>query len=388
MSLITRLANRLGFERRADGDNYWTNFATLRSAGAVNPESAQSVAACYAAVSVLSESIGSLPLHLYRRIGQDREKAIDHSLYGVLHHAPNDYQSAVELREWLTSCTLLYGNGYARIDRGSDGQVKALHPLMPTSVQVLRKGDVIGGYEVTNRDGVMTRYLPSEIFHLRHRAGADPLIGVSPIQASRAAIELAMAEAGHGITTFQNGTKLSGVLKMAGKLTADQKAGLAASWNSQHAGSGNYGRTAILESGVEFQPLQMSLEDADFVASRRFSVEEVARIFKVPPILLGDLSHANYSNSVAMGQWYVTHSLGRIMAAWEQAISRQLLTPAGARVYFAQHSADAFLRADSAGRAAFYKSGVETGWLLKSEVRRLEDLREIQGIDDVVNLPA
>ena len=197
-----------------------------------------------------------------------------------------------------------------------------------------------------------------------------------------------MAEAAHGIATFQNGTKLTGVLKMAGALKPEQKRALAESWNSQHAGGINHGKVAILESGAEFAPLSMSLEDADFVASRRFSTEEIARIFKVPPILLGDLSHANYSNSVAMGQWYVTHSLGRIMAAWEQAIARQLLTPAGARIYFAQHSADAFLRADSAGRASFYASGVQNGWLLKSEIRRLEDLPTVEGIDDVANVPA
>ena len=387
MSILTRIANTLGFEKRAGGDSYWENFGVLRSGAAVNPESAQSVATVYAAVSVLSESIGSLPLHLYRRTGQDRIKAVDHSLYGVLHHAPNDYQSAVELREWLTSCTLLYGNGYARIERGADGQVRALHPLMPTSVQVLRKGDAIGGYEVTSRDGVLTRYLPSEVFHLRHRAGTDPLVGVSPIQASKAAIEMSMAEAAHGIATFQNGTKLTGVLKMAGTLKPEQRTQLAASWNSQHAGGINHGKVAILESGTEFAPLSMSLEDADFVSSRRFSTEEIARIFKVPPILLGDLSHANYSNSVAMGQWYVTHSLGRIMAAWEQAVARQLLTPAGARIYFAQHSADAFLRADSAGRASFYASGVQNGWLLKSEIRRLEDLPTVEGIDDAVAIP-
>ena len=381
-SLITRALSAIGFERRANGDNYWETFSTLRTGGSVTPESAQSVAACYAAVAAISEAIGSLPLHLYRRAGDDRVKAVDHSLYAVLHHAPNQYQSAVELREWLTSCMLLHGNGFARIERGSDGQVRELHPLQPGSVQVMRKGDSIGGYEFTNRDGAVTRLLPSEVFHLRHRAGTDPLMGVSPIQAARAVLDLAIAENEHGNATFRNGTRLSGILKMAGTLKAEQKAALAASWNCQHAGGANHGRTAILESGTEYQPLQMTLEDADWVQARRFSVEEVARIFKIPPVMLGDLSHANYSNSVEMNRWFLTHSLGRYMAAWEQGIARQLLTPAGARIYFAQHSADGFLRADSAGRAAFYKSGVETGWLLKSEVRRLEDLPTIAGIDD------
>lgn len=387
MSLITRALSAVGLERRSSGDGYWSNFAALRTGTAVTPESAQSVAACYAAVAAISEAIGSLPLHLYRRAGDDRVKAVDHSLYGVLHHAPNQYQSAVELREWLTSCMLLTGAGYARIERGSDGQVRELHPLQPERVRVLRKGDAIGGYEVTSRDGVVSRLLPSEVFHLRHRAGADPLIGVSPIQAARAVLDLALAENEHGNATFRNGTRLSGVLRVPGVLKAEQKQALAASWNSQHAGGINHGRTAILESGTEYQTLSMSLEDSDWVSARRFSVEEVARIFKVPPILIGDMANSSYSNSVEMARVFLVHTLGRYLVAWEQAVSRQLLTPAGARIYFAEHSTDAMLRSDAAGRAAMYQSGIQNGYLLRSEVRRLENLPVIQGIDDAANLP-
>jgi len=383
MGLITRIASTLGFEKRANGDGYFEAFGALRTGTAVTPESAQSVAACYAAVAAISEAIGSLPLHLYRREGEDRLKATDHPLYSVLHHAPNGQQSAVELREWLTSCMLLRGNGYARIIRGYDGQVRELQPLAPERVTVLRKGDGIGGYDYTDRDGKIERLLPAEVFHLRHRAGADPLIGVSPIQAARAVLELAISEADHGTATFNNGTRLSGLLKVPGVLKAEQKAQLATSWNSQHAGGTNHGKTAILESGVEYQTLSMSLEDADWVQARRFSTEEVARIFKIPPVLIGDLSHANFSNSVEMARWFIVHTLGRYMTAWEQAISRQLLTPAGARIYFAEHSADAMLRGDSTGRASFYESGIRAGWMLPSEARRLENLKTIEGIDDV-----
>ena len=383
MSIITRMANALGFEKRANGDGYFEAFGALRTGGTVTPESAQSVAACYAAVSAISEAIGSLPLHLYRRDGDDRLKATDHPLYGVLHHAPNGHQSAVELREWLTSCMLLRGNGYARIVRGYDGQVRELLPLPPERVTVLRKGDAIGAYDYTNRDGIIERLLPSEVFHLRHRAGADPLIGVSPIQAARAVLELAISEADHGLSSFNNGTRLSGAITVPGVLKQEQKAGLAASWNSQHAGGINHGKTAILDGGAEYKTLSMSLEDSDWVSARRFSTEEVARIFKIPPVMIGDLSHANFSNSVEMARWFVVHTLGRYMTAWEQAISRQLLTPAGARIYFAEHSADAMLRGDSTGRASFYQSGINAGWMLKSEARRLENLPVIQGVDDV-----
>jgi HK97 family phage portal protein len=383
MSIITRTLSALGFEKRANGDGYFEAFGALRNGTTVTAESAQSVAACYAAVAAISEAIGSLPLHLYRRDGDDRLKATDHPLYAVLHHAPNSFQSAVELREWLTSCMLLHGNAYARIIRGYDGQVRELLPLPPGRVNVLRKGDMIAGYDYQDRDGKTERLLPADVFHLRHRAGADPLIGVSPIQAARAVLDLAISEADHGTATFSNGTRLSGVLKLPGKLTLEQKAALATSWNSQHAGGSNHGKTAILESGAEYQTLSMSLEDSDWVSARRFSTEEVARIFKIPPVLIGDLSHANFSNSVEMARWFIVHTLKRYMTAWEQAISRQLLTPAGARIYFAEHSADAMLRGDSSGRANFYESGIRAGWMLPSEARRLENLPTIVGIDDV-----
>ena len=382
MTLITRIAGALGFERRANGDSYWENFAALRNSGTVDPDSAQSVAACYAAVGAISEAIGSLPLHLYKRAEDDRIKAVDHSLYAVLHHAPNDQQSAVEFREWMTAAMLLRGNSFARIERGYDGQVRALLPLQPDRVNILRKGDRIGGYDYTDRDGKTERLLPGEVFHLRHRAGTDPLIGISPIQAARAVLELALAEAEHGNATFRNGAKLGGILSFPQKLKPEQRTALKESWSTQYSGAGNAGRTPVLEEGVTYQPVSMTLEDSEYTAARRFSVEEVARLFKIPPVLIGDLSHSTYSNSTEMMRWFITTTLKRHMAAWEGAISRQLLTDAGRRIYYPEFNAEGMLRGDSANRAAFYASGINAGWMLPSEARQLENLPTIAGIDD------
>ena len=383
MRLIERAARVLGLERRdANPNDVWANFAALRTSGSVTPESAQSVAACYAAVSAISDAIGSLPLHLYRREGEDRVKASDHRLYGVIHHAPNEHQSAVEFWEYMVASALLRGNAFSKIIRAWDGQCDALIPLPAERVTVMRRGDVIGGYEYTDRDGKMERLLPAEVFHLRHRAGADPLVGQSPIQAARAVIELAMAESQHGVSNFTNGTKLSGIIKMPGKLKADQRESLKQSWQSQYAGAANSGRTPVLEEGADFVPLSMSLEDAEYIAARQFSVQEVARIFKVPPPLLADLGQTSYSNAVQVNRWFVSHCLGRHMSAWEGAISRQLLTDAGRRLYYPEFSAEGLLRGDSANRAAFYSSGIKDGWLLPSEARRLETLPTVPGIDD------
>ena len=382
MRLIERAARVLGLERRdANPNDVWANFAALRTSGSVTPESAQSVAACYAAVGVISEAIGSLPLRLYKRGDDSRTPADDHPLHRCLHREPNAHQSPQEFFEWMTAAMLLHGNSFARVIRGWDGQARELIPLAPERVTLLRKGDVIGGYAYTDRDGKMERLLPAEVFHLRHRAGADPLIGQSPIQAARAVIELATAEAEHGTASFRNGTKLSGVLSFPGKLKAEQRQMLKESWGTQYSGAANAGRTPVLEEGVTFNPVSMSLEDAEWIAARQFSVQEVARIFKIPPVLIGDLTHANFSNSVEMNRWFITHTLGRHMAAIEGAIARQLLTDVGRRTYYPEFSAEGMLRGDSANRAAFYEKGIASGWMLPSEARRLENMPTIEGID-------
>ncbi len=380
MRLIERLAHRMGYERRADGDNYWENFAALRT-GPVNPSTAQGVSAVYACVAAVSETVASLPLILFRRTGEDRERASDHPLYRVLHDLPNPNQTALELREWMMACVLLRGNAYARIVRGWDGQVRELWPLHPDRIMVLSAADKLA-YDYTDRDGKVHRLLSDEVLHLRHRADGETALGVSPIQAARAVIELAIAERDHGNATFRNGTKLSGILKFPGKLKAEQRDALKTSWDTQYAGGHNAGKVPVLEEGVDFQAISMSLEDAEWIAARQFSVEEVCRLFRVPPTIVGDLRHGNYSNSVELARQFVTLTLRRHLLMWEQAISHKLLTEAGRRTYFAEHQVEGLLRGDSGNRAAFYEKGIASGWLLPSEARRLENLPVVEGIDE------
>ena len=377
MNIITRIKNAIGLEQRAAlGLNGWP---VVPSYGAVTPEGAQGLSSVFGAVALISEALGALPLKLYR---DDRVVASDHPLHAVLHRAPNPHQSPQEFIEWMSACMLLHGNAYARVTRRWDGQVSALHPLVPERVTVLRNGDAIAGFEYTDAKGVRERLLPDEVFHLRHRAGNDPLIGQSPIQACRAALEVALSEQEHGRSTFNNGAKLLGVLKFPGALKPEQRAAIASSWASQYAGGSNSGRTAILENGVSYEALSMSMADAQWLESRQFGVQEVARIFKVPPPLLADLGSANYSNTVHLNRVFVSHCLGRHMSAWEGAISRQLLTEAGRRTYHPEFSAEGLLRGDSTTRAAFYSSAINDGWMLASEARRMENLPPIAGIDE------
>lgn len=382
MSIVERALRAVGLERRsvAGGDPYWDNFATLRS-GPVNEKTAQGVSAVYACVQAISETTASLPLILFKRSGDDRERAPEHPLYRVLHDMANPEQTALEFREYMQACVLLRGNAFARIVRGWDGQVRELWPL-PADVSVLRLDSGALAYEYSDRKGVVHRLLAHEVLHLRHRLGDDGVLGISPIAAARGVVELALSESEHGVNTFRNGAKLLGVLKFPGKLKPEQRTAIRESWASQHAGGGNAGRTAVLEEGVDFQSVSMTLEDAEWIASRQFSVEEVARLFRVPPTVIGDLRHGNYSNSVEMARQFVTMSLRRHLVAWEQSIAKQLLTDAGRRIYFAEHQVEGLLRGDSVNRADFYDKGIASGWLLKSEARKLENLPSIDGIDD------
>ncbi|NEX63454.1 phage portal protein [Noviherbaspirillum galbum] len=375
MNIIARALSLIGVERRS-ADPSWDGAALLRSGG-VTPGRAESLSAVYACVSAISETIASLPLVLYRRTDDDgRERATSHPLYKVLHDQPNELQTALEFREMMTASVLLRGNAYAEIQRGYDGQVRALIPIPADRVTVIRLENGRMAYNVSDLKGNVKRFLQEEIFHLRHRSD-NGMLGISPVTASRETVQLALAERDHGNSTFANGTRLSGILKFPQKLKTEQRTNLASSWTSQYSGGANAGKTAILEEGVEYQTVSMSMEDAQWLESRQFSVEEIARLFRVPPTIIGDLRHGNYSNSVEMNRVFVVHTLRRHLAMWEQAISRALLTEAGRRTYFAEHNVEGLLRGDSANRAEFYSKGITDGWLTVDEVRKFENLDKL-----------
>lgn len=380
MNLLTRALSAVGLERRSTNPNdMWEHFRALRGSS-INGDTAQGVSACYAAVQAISEAIATLPLHLYKEDKDSRVKAKGHPLYKVLHSEANPEQSALSFREYMTSAVLLRGNAFARLVFGSDGQVREMWPLDPDRVRVIRLKSGALAYECTLEGGTVARYLDGEILHLRHRLGPDGVMGQGPIQLARGVFELAVNELDHGRDTFKNGAKLLGVLEVPTKLNPDQKASIKEGWRANASG-----QTPVLENGASYKPLSMTLADAEWIESRRFTVEEVARLFRCPAPILGHLQDSNYSNSSEMARWFITHTLARWMTMWEQEISRKCLTEAGRRIYWAEFSAEGMMRGDSLNRAQFYQRGIEDGWLLKSEARALENLPAIEGIDEVSN---
>lgn len=370
---------------RRDVDPSWAalvNPGAIASSGVfVDARSAESVSTVHAAVSLIAGTVASLPLHLYQR-GEngDRSRATMHPLYRLLHDTPNAGQTALEFREQLTAHCLLWGNAYAEIHRDAAGTVTALTPIHPRDVTIVKLPSGRLRYDVSE-GGDLRRLLADEVLHLRDRSD-DGLIGKSRITTAREMLGGILASQEHGNRTFANGARLSGVLKTANVLDDGSAERIGNSWREQFSGTANAGKVAVLENGLEFQPLSMSMEDAQWLGARQFSVEEVARLFNVPPVLLGDLRHANFSNSVEMMRHFVTVTLRPWLTRWEQAMERSLMGPIARGRYFVEFSAEGLLRGDSKHRAEFYKAGIDAGWLLKSEARRLENLPTIEGLDD------
>ena len=355
--------------------------AAATSGVLVDARSAESVTTVHAAVSLIAGTVASLPMHLYQRGDNgDRTRATGHALYRILHDTPNPAQTALEFREQMTAHCLLWGNAYAEISRDAAGNVTALIPIHPRNVTIVKLPSGRIRYDVSE-GGDLRRLLADEVLHLRDRSD-DGIVGKSRITTAREMIGGILASQEHGNRTFANGARLSGVLKTPHVLDAGSAERIGTSWRDQFGGVANAGKVAVLEHGLEFQPLTMTNEDAQWLASRQFSVEEVARLFRVPPTVIGDLRHGNYSNSVEMARQFVTMTLRRHLVAWEQAIAKQLLTEESRRTYFAEHQVEGLLRGDSVNRADFYDKGIAAGWMLKSEARRLENLPTIKGIDD------
>lgn len=375
-------------ETRAGNDPADPSWAALVNPGAiaasgvfVDARSAESVSTVHAAVSLIAGTVASLPLHLYQR-GEngDRARATLHPLYRLLHDSPNDGQTALEFREQLTAHCLLWGNAYAEIHRDAAGIVTALTPIHPRDVTIVKLPSGRLRYDVSE-GGELRRLLADEVLHLRDRSD-DGIQGKSRITTAREMLGGILASQEHGNRTFANGAKLSGVLKTPHVLDKGSAERIGESWRQQFGGSANAGKVAVLEHGLEFQPLSMSMEDSQWLGARQFSVEEVARLFNVPPVLLGDLRHANFSNSVEMMRHFVTVTLRPWLSRWEQALERALMGPIARNRYFIEFSAEGLLRGDAKNRADFYKSGIDAGWLLRSEARRLENLPTIEGVDD------
>lgn len=390
MSIVSRWfnLNRSTLEQR----QLWPHmtFASLQDAASssgkpVNAQTSIASTAVWACVRVIAESVATLPLNVYSRNGESRQREDGHPIQIIVHDRPNDKQTSVEFREQMLYHLLLYGNAYIYKDLWPSGRVRNLVLLRPDRVSV-RVDDSASesfpklAYVVDTSKQGQRVYSESDILHIRG-ISSDGLVGISPIQTHRETIGVELAEREFAGRFFGNAARPSGILKVAGKLNPDAASRLKQSWESAHRGLDQAHRVAVLEEGIEWQALTIPLVDAQFLEQRRFSVEEIARIFRVPLHLIGELSRATFSNIEHQAIDFVTHTLRPWCVRIEQSLNKGLFFPSEQVTFYVEHVVDALLRGDIQSRYNAYAIARQNGWLSANDVRRLENMNSIEGGD-------
>ena len=352
----------------------------------VNERSAMQMTAVYSCVRVLSEAVAGLPLHLYKYTdGGSKEKATSHPLYFVLHDEPNSEMTSFVFRETLMTHLLLWGNAYAQIIRNGKGEVVALYPLMPNRMTVDRdeKGQLYYEYQTSTDEarttkGGTVRLKPSDVLHVPG-LGFDGLVGYSPIAMAKNAIGLAIAAEEYGSKFYANGAAPSGVLEHPGVLKDPAK--LRDSWTQTFGGSSNSNKVAVLEEGVKYTPISIAPNEAQFLETRKFQINEIARIFRVPPHMVGDLEKSSFSNIEQQSLEFVKYTLEPWLVRWEQSMERVLISPDEKPQYFIKFNVDGLLRGDYQSRMEGYATARQNGWMSANDIRELENLDRIPAED-------
>ena len=369
-------------QNRTSGSAYSFFLGGSTSGKRVNERTSMQMTAVYSCVRILSEAVAGLPLHMYRYTDNGgKEKAAEHPLYFLLHDEPNPEMTSFVFRETLMTHLLLWGNAYAQIIRNGKGEVIGLYPLMPDRMAVDRdsKGQLYYEYTVSMDDaptvkGSTVILPPSEVLHIPG-LGFDGLVGYSPIAMAKNAIGMAIACEEYGAKFFANGAQPSGVLEHPGTLKDPSR--VRESWQSTFGGSHNANKVAVLEEGMKYTPISISPEQAQFLETRKFQINEIARIFRVPPHMVGDLEKSSFSNIEQQSLEFVKYTLDPWVSRWEQSMARALLTPEEKKQYFMKFNVDGLLRGDYQSRMSGYAVGRQNGWMSANDIRELENLDRI-----------
>jgi HK97 family phage portal protein len=335
------------------------------------------IATVFACVRVLAESVGMLPINVIQQQGDRTQRVTDSPLAKALKSGPNDYMTAQEYKELVTTHLCLRGNHYAFINefKGASTSYLELLPMDPAAVEPKIDANYQVSYEVTFANGRKETLPANKVFHVR-LFSLDGLNGLSPIQWARNAMGLAKATERHGSKLFKNAAQPSGGFKTDKALKEEQVKNLKDQLQ-EYAGDGAY-RNLILQGGLEWFQTTMTSEDAQFLETRKFQRGEICGIFRVPPHMIADLERATFSNIEHQGLSFVQHSLMPYLSRIEHRINKSLISESG---QYAKFNANALLRGDMKARAEFYTKMLQNGALSPNEIRGLEDMDPREGGD-------
>lgn len=383
------ILERLGLKRQRgepknkyEGNDFSLLFGRTTSGKTVNERTALQTTAVYACVRILSETIASLPLHVYRYTEGGKAKDTEHVLYTLLHDEPNPDMTSFVFRETLMSHILIWGNAYSQILRDRSGQVIGLYPLLPDQMSVHRseKGKLFYVYNRYEEDNPNFQEKGSivlsqeEVLHIPG-LGFDGLIGYSPIALAKNAVGMTLACEEYGASFFGNGANPGGVLEHPGILKDPAK--VRDSWNAVYQGTRNAHKVAVLEEGMSYKQIGIPPEEAQFLETRKFQINEIARLFRIPPHMVGDLEKSSFSNIEQQSLEFVKYTLDPWVVRFEQALKKSLLLPEEKKTHFIKFNVDGLLRGDYQSRMNGYAIGRQNGWLSTNDIRELEELNPI-----------
>ena len=358
-------------------------FGRTTSGKPVNERTAMQTTAVYACVRILAEAVASLPLHVYEYQDDGGKKLVhDHPLYYLLHDEPNPEMTSFVFRETLMSHLLIWGNAYAQIIRDGAGRVLGLYPLLPDKMDVQRddKGNIYYVYSRNSDENPMfkeygnIKLKAEDVLHIPG-LGFDGLIGYSPIAMAKNAVGMTLACEEYGASFFANGANPGGVLEHPGVLKDPSK--VRESWNSVYRGVSNAHKIAVLEEGMKYQQIGIPPEEAQFLETRKFQINEIARLYRIPPHMVGDLDKSSFSNIEQQSLEFVKYTLDPWVIRWEQSLQRSLLLPGEKGKYFIKLNVDGLLRGDYQSRMNGYAVGRQNGWFSANDIREMENMNPV-----------
>jgi len=350
-------------------------FGTSKTGVQVSEDNALTFSAVYAAVRIISETIASIPLNVYQADGETRVKAVGHPVQDLLAKAPNSVSSTFTFREAMASNLVLHGNAYAKIEMNAAGRPTALIPLNPMKVEV----KVVDGEKVYVFDKKHT-YLDYEMLHFVGLS-FNGLTGKSPLSMAREAVAIGLAAQEYGARFYSNGANAGGVITAPGRLNTEVVKRLRESWNRAQSGLGSSHSTAILEEGMKYEKIGLDPEAAQFLQSRKFQVNEIARIFRIPPSYLADLENSSTrANTEQQAIQFVRDCITPYVRRMEVELNRKLFREDEPNLY-AYFTMEGLMRGDQKARYEAYATARQWGWLSVNDIRDLENLNPVEGGD-------
>jgi len=355
----------------------------------VTPERALRASAVLACIRILTEDLAALPLNLYRRTPQGAVLATDHPLFRLLHDCPNPWQTSLELREAMILDVLAFGQSFTEKEFGPDG-IEALYPLSAGRMTYVNPLDVF----IPPPTPLFWRYadpragqrilMSDDLWIVRMLAPGGTIQGQSLILLAREAIGILLAAEEQGARLFANGIQTDVVFKVEDELSNEAKAQFKSALQQTYGGSSNAFRALLLENGIDVSKIGLTAQESQYIEARQFQLQDIARIFRIPDVLLG-ISQGKTSTYASAEQFflaYVKYTLGPWCQRIEQSISRDLLAPSEAAEYFVKHDLDSLTRADLQTRYAAHAAGISSGFLTRNEARAMENLPTLPGLDE------